>query len=150
MNLSQHTEGRYAPYHEIVHEFFSTFSPKEAHHLLHKMIRAAFARKDMLTKRDVLDLLFLKDELVKLVPAAEALVNDNTCKTKLAKFFRQWPATEWNNTLNMLFYAAVYDGFFTCPPNHLDIYHYCCGLHALVEACSSINETHHPLPENAW
>jgi hypothetical protein len=28
----------------------------------------------------------------------------------------------------------------TSPPHHTDIYHYCRGLHALVNACAAINE----------
>jgi hypothetical protein len=40
----------------------------------------------------------------------------------------------------MLYYAALFDGFFTSPPHHTDIYHYCRGLHALVNACAAINE----------
>ena len=60
MITTQNAIDRYAAQMEIVHDFFRSFSPGEAHNMLHKMMRAAFTSKDVLSKRDVLDLIFLK------------------------------------------------------------------------------------------
>ena len=135
----------YTPHLETLHDFFNAFSREEARDLLHKMMRAAFTSEDMLTKRDIKDMIFLKDELAGLIAAAAALAKNKDYKTALEKFFRHWPADEWIETLDLLFYAAIYDGFFTCIPDHGDIYHYCRGLHALVRACAVINEAYQPV-----
>ena len=144
MATTKTTIDRYATHFVTINNFFIAFSHREAHTLLHKMMRAAFAREDILNKRDVLDLVFLKDELSNLITAAGALANHSTHRGTLEKFFRRWPAAEWNETLDMLFYAAIYDGFFTCPPNHCDIYNYCRGLHTLVRVCAAVHEANKP------
>ena len=131
---------RYTPEMETLSDFFCAFPLQEARSLLHQMMRAAFARQNTLAGKDVRGLLFLRDEILKLVTAAEMLARSNAHKTNLEKFFRCWPAEEWNETLNAVFYAAVYDGFFTRPPVHGDIYHFCRGLHALIKACADIHE----------
>jgi hypothetical protein len=142
MAVSQHKTDPYAPHFETLHYFYETFD--RVHEELHLMMRAAFATDDILSKRNITDLIFLKDELVILITAAAALARHKDHKTTLEKFFRRWPAQEWLETLDLLFYAAVFDGFFYDPPNHEDIYHYCRGLHAMVRACADINETYRP------
>ena len=136
MAVSQHKTDQYAPHLETLYYFYRTFD--RVHEELHLMMRAAFATDDILSKKNIMDLIFLKDELVILITAAAALAKNKDYKTALEKFFRRWPAQEWVETLDLLFYAAVYDGFFTCAPNHEDIYHYCRGLHALVRVCNDI------------
>ena len=140
MAVSNHKTDRYAPHFEVLHYFYSTFDRPEAHKDMHLMMRAAFATDDILSKRNIKDLIFLKDELAVLIKAAAALAKHKDHKTALQKFFRRWPAEEWIETLDLLFYAAIYDGFFYDPPNHENIYHYCRGLHAMVRACAVINE----------
>ena len=131
---------RYTREMETLSDFFCAFPLQEAHSLLHQMMRAAFARQHTFAGKDVPGLLFLRDEISKLVKAAETLAGSNAHKTTLEKFFRRWPAEAWNETLNTVFYAAVYDGFFTRPPVHDDIYHFCRGLHAMIKACADVHE----------
>ena len=143
MAVSKHKTDPYAPHFETLYYFYRTFD--RVHEELHMMMRAAFATDDILSKRNIMDLIFLKDELAVLIKAAAALAKNKDHKTILEKFFRRWPAEEWIETLDLLFYAAVFDGFFTCVPDHGDIYHYCRGLHALVWACADINEAYQPV-----
>ena len=99
------------------------------------MIRAAFAKSNHLDKRDVLDLLHLKEQLARLIDAAEPLAKNQTCAGVLEKLFRYKQAAEWKETLDELFHAAVYDGFFTTAPTDEDIYHSCQGLLEMIQVC---------------
>ena len=121
---------------EAVENFFTCFTPQEAHQLTQKMIRAAFAKSNHLDKRDVLDLLHLKEQLLKLIDAAEALAKDQATAGVLGRLFRCKRSEEWKETLNELFHAAVYDGFFTTPPADDDIYRSCQGLLKLIQVCA--------------
>jgi len=143
MAVTQHKTDPYAPHFETLYYFYRTFD--RVHEELHIMMRAAFATDDILSKKNITDLIFLKDELVVLITAAAALAKHKDYTPALEKFFRRWTAQEWIETLDLLFYAAVFDGFFTCAPPHKDIYHYCRGLHALVQACAVISKAYKPV-----
>jgi len=118
--------------------FFNAFTVAEAQKLLHKMFRSAFAQKNNLKKADVLDLLFMKEQVAKLIATAYSLTEAATNKSLLEKFFRWRQDYEWVQALNDLFYAAVYDGLYTNTPTEKDIYHACRGLLNLVAVCGTI------------
>jgi len=118
--------------------FFNSLTVVQAQELLHKMFRSAFAQKNRLEKKDVLDLLFMKDEVVKLISIARSLADNRLNRPLLMKFFRWRKAQEWVQIVNDLFYAAVYDGLYTNTPAEKDIYHACRGLLALVAVCEKI------------
>jgi len=133
----------------IVDEFFCTLSVKEATRMTHTMIRAAFAQKDLLDKEDVLDLLFLKDELVKLVPAAEALAKQKAAGKALKKIFKKKTAGDWTEWLEELFHAAAYDGYFTNAPTNNDVYNSCRKLLKIIKECHSIHKMQEAAAETA-
>ena len=124
----------------MVSDFCSCFCPDETRKLLHKMMRSAFAQTKLLDKKDVLDLLFLKEELEKLLAAAAILAKDKTNKPLLGKFFRNKPVGEWIEGLDELFHAALYGGFFINTPNDEDVYHSCRRLFKIVKTCFFIYE----------
>jgi len=119
-------------------DFFTHFSPAAARKLLQKMIRSAFSRTDLLSKPDVLNLLHLKEEMEALIETAEILAADPASKPLLEKFFVRKNGRQWMDTLNEIFHAALYDGFFTTPPEDDDIYHSCRSLLKLIAACHDI------------
>jgi len=122
----------------IVKNFCSTFSREEALKLQHKMIRAAFAQKRKPGKKEVLDLLYLKEELETLVPAAAILAKNKTKGQSLKKLFHKTTATNWIDWLDELFHAAVYDDFFTRPPSNRDVYYSSRGLLKMIKKCYAI------------
>jgi len=124
---------------QALHNFFTHFSPMAARKLLQKMIRSAFARKSRLSKPDVLDLLHLKEEMEALIETAEILAADPASKPLLEKFFGHRDSRQWMDTLNEIFHAALYDGFFTTPPEDDDIYHSCRCLLKLIAVCHDIH-----------
>jgi len=121
-----------------VKNFCSTFSRKEALKLQHKMIRAAFAQKRKLHKKDVLDLLFLKEKLETLIEAAARLAKDKTNGQTLKKVFHKAKAVDWIAWLDELFHAAVYNDFFTNPSMNPDVYYSCRGLLKIIKKCYAI------------
>ena len=122
-----------------VDEFFATFSRRETHNLLHKMIRAALAQKEMLSKSDMRDLLYLKENFTELILAAEILSRYKNTPEIFKKLFAKRPANEWIESLNDLFHHAVYDGLFTSPPAVEDIYGTWRGLFKIINACWGIH-----------
>ena len=122
-----------------VNQFFYTFPRKEAHKLLHKMIRAALAKKEILDKEEILDLLLLKEYFEGLIESAGILSGYDTIPPKLKKLFQKRTAGEWKETLDELFRSAAYDGLFTTEPDDDDIYHTYRGLFKMVDACCDIH-----------
>ena len=139
-NISQNnTEGQTPPI-KTVNYFCNHFSPGEVRKLLHMMIRSAFAQEKLLDKREVLELLFLKEELVTLIAAAEELASYKANKSVLKKIFRKKKASEWIEWLDELFHSALYEGFIFSSANDDDVYCSCRGLFKLVKACYFIHE----------
>src|SRR6266567_3990547 len=105
-----------------VDEFFASFSRREAHKLLHKMIRAALAQKEMLNKTDIRDLLYMKEQFAELIQTAEILSGYKNTPPVFKKLFANRAADEWMESLDTLFHDAVYQRLFTNPPADDDIY----------------------------
>jgi len=125
---------------QTVKFFFNSFTIDEAIKLQHKMTRSAFSHKRNLDKRDVLDLLFIKEEMEKLINAAAILAKDKTTGNQLNKLFRKTKACEWIEWLDELFHAAVYDGFYTNPSTNTDVYYSCRGLLKIIKKCYAIHK----------
>jgi len=122
-----------------VDEFFATFRRREAHKLLHKMIRAALAQKEILNKDDIRDLLYMKEHFTDLIQAAEILSGYKNTPPVFKKLFEKRPADEWIESLDDLFHHAVYDGLFTSQPADDDIYGIWRGLFKIINACWGIH-----------
>jgi hypothetical protein len=121
-------------------DFSTHFTLEESLRLFHNMARAAFARKSLLDKQALLDILHLKEQLVRLITAAAMLSKDENTDTRLKELFQWKQAREWIDSLDQLFHAAAYDGFFVIPPADDDIYHTCRGLTKLIRICQRIAE----------
>ena len=122
-----------------VDEFFSAFSHREAHKLLHKMIRAALAQKEILSKDDIRDLIYLKERFTELIQTAEILSRYKNTPPVFKNLFAIRPVDEWIEALDELFHDAVYDGLFTIPPKDEDIYGTWRGLFKIINACWRIH-----------
>ena len=132
----------------MLDDFFTAFPRNEARSMLHKMFRSAFARKDLLDKEDVLNLLHLKEQMNELIKAAGNLCNYPVYKPWLVKLLRWKSIDQWAASLDETFHAAVFDGFFIKPPADNDIYYSCRGLLHLVAVCSAIHEHSKDLLKN--
>ncbi|MBS1564860.1 MAG: hypothetical protein JST39_10745 [Bacteroidetes bacterium] len=133
-------ENNYQQAIDLLDSFFNAFPLADARQRLHLMFRSAFARKNNLNKRDIKDLLFLRDQMTDLIYAAQLLESVKGFKPLLKKIFRWRRVGQWQQTLNDLFYAAVYDGIGFTNPVEDDIYHACRGLLRMVAICHDIYE----------
>jgi hypothetical protein len=127
---------------QAVYHFSDAFHFKEARKLMHKMIRSAFAQKELLDKSDMCSLLYLKNELEALIVASAALAKHKKGSAALKMLFARKNARQWIASLNELFHAALYDGLFTSPTTDKDIYQTCRRFFKLIKICYSIR------PEN--
>ena len=118
-----------------VDEFFASFSRHEAHKLLHKMIRAALAQKELLNKTDIRDLLYMKEQFAELIQTAEILSGYKNTPPVFKKLFVKRTADEWVESLDTLFHDAVYQRLFTNPPADDDVYGTWRGLFKIINAC---------------
>ena len=121
----------------IVH-FFDAFGFIEANKLLYKMVRAAFAQKELLNKKDVCSLLYIKDEMTALIQAAGIIARHKNGSAELKKLFLKRQPSDCTQSLDLVFHAAAYDGFFTCPPADEDIYHTCQWFFKLIKVCYKV------------
>jgi len=124
---------------KTVAHFCDTFSMKEARRLLHTMIRAALAQKDVLNKAEIRDLLFLKEELVNLIRAAAYLAKRKDTDLRLCRLFLKRDADEQIQALDFLLHDAIYDSVFTSsPPPDRDIYQTWRWFFKLLKICNSL------------
>ena len=141
---SKKNQERYTRSLQAVHHFTHAFHAEEARTLMHKMIRSAFAQKELLNKKDVCALLYLKDELAELIEAAGTLADHKKSSAALKKLFTRKNARQWIASLDVLFYAAVYDGLFTSPPADKDIYQTCRWFFKLIKICFDLRPENEP------
>ncbi|MBS1566970.1 MAG: hypothetical protein JST39_21490 [Bacteroidetes bacterium] len=118
--------------------FFTSFSAQEADRRLHMMLRAALAQEKTLRKKDILSLLFLKEEMTYLIPAAHTLSKEHKDE-RLKRLFKKKTVAEWTEWLDELFHAAVYDGFFICSTEEKDVYGSWKGLRQMLKYCYMIH-----------